>query len=314
MLNISIRQLRSVLAIEKHRKISSAAKALSLTSPAVTLQLQQLEEELGGELFVRTRDGAIATDLGTLVIQSARRIFGELDALEDMVDAYNGTRSGRLRLGVVSTGKYFAPRMLAAFGEEFPGIDITLAAANRAEIIESLRTYEIDIAMMGRPPKHFDVNASLFGDHPLVFIAHPDNPLASQIDIPRHEIAQQKIIMREQGSGTRASLEFFLSQIGRGDDLTTMEMQSNETIKQAVMANMGIALISGHTIEHECKSGLLKILDVENTPIRRQWYAVRRADRTPSPAMISFETFLREHGMRLLPILSKTYPSPSSAA
>ena len=204
--------------------------------------------------------------------------------------------AGSLRLGVVSTAKYFAPQLMAAFMKEYPDIDMRLAVGNRAETIASLKNHEVDIALMGRPPKDVPVRASAFGDHPLVIIAPPDHPLAKARDISKERIAEEHFLIREPGSGTRISLEIFLSGLpGRLDDLG-IEMGSNETIKQAVMAGLGIAFISAHTIASEVEAGRLVILDVVGMPIRRQWFAVMRTDRAISPAMATFHDFLMRKG------------------
>jgi DNA-binding transcriptional LysR family regulator len=307
MLNISLRQIRTLLAIHKHGKISVAARALGLTSPAVTLQLQQMEQELGCQLFLRTKTGAQPTEIGEIAIETAHRISGELTSLEETVQAHKGMAAGAIHLGVVSTGKYFAPRIIAAFINEHPGISMTLVAANRTEIIRKLHDHEIDVALMGRPPTDFKVSATLFGDHPLVFIANPDHALVGEIDITREQLAEQKFIVREKGSGTRSSFEFFMSDALTGLTSTPTEMDSNETIKQAVIAGLGIAFISGHTIEQESQSGKIAILDVVETPIRRQWFSIRHASRTATPALRALDDFLRLHGPRLLPVVSKPY-------
>lgn len=314
MLNISLRQLRTLLAIQKHGKISAAARALGLTSPAVSLQLQQLEQEMGCQLFLRTKSGSQPTEIGEIAIQTAHRLINELTSFEETVQAHKGVAAGTIRLGVVSTGKYFAPRVIAAFTAVHPGISMTLVAANRSEIIQKLHDHEIDIALMGRPPTTFKVHATLFGDHPLVFIASPDHPLVGKLDISREDLAQQKFIVREKGSGTRSSFEFFMSDTLDGPHITPTEMDSNETIKQAVIAGLGIAFISGHTIEQECQSGKIAILDAVETPIRRQWFSIRHASRSATPALQALDDFLRLRGPSLLPVLSKPYPAMSSSA
>ncbi|MBC7280633.1 LysR family transcriptional regulator [Hoeflea sp.] len=315
MFNISLRQMRTLLAIQKHGKISAAARALGLTSPAVTLQVQQLEQELGCQLFLRTKTGAQPTEIGEIAIQSAHRLIHELTSFEEIVQAHKGVAAGTIRLGVVSTGKYFAPRVIAAFTAMHPGISMTLVAANRADIIQKLHDHDIDVALMGRPPTTFKVQATLFGDHPLVFIASPEHPLAGKLDISREELAEQKFIVRERGSGTRSSYEFFMSDTLGGLRTAPTEMDSNETIKQAVIAGLGIAFISGHTIEQECLSGKIVILDVVETPIRRQWFSIRHASRTSTPALQALDDFLRLRGPSLLPVLSKPYPAaPSQSA
>lgn len=308
MRNISLKQFRAVQEIAAHGKIVTAANALALSPPAVTIQLRQTEEELGLTLFDRTNDGMRPTAAGLAVIDTVQAIEEQLRLLADQIDAIKGVRAGSLRLGVVSTAKYFAPRLMAAFMKEYPAIDMRLLIGNRAEIIGMLKDHAIDVALMGRPAKTLPVRASAFGDHPLVIVAAPDHPLVKARDISKERIADETFLVREPGSGTRISLEIFLADIpGRIDDLG-VEMGSNETIKQAVMAGLGIAFISAHTIAMEVEFKRLVILDVVGMPIRRQWFAVMRADRAISPAMATFHDFLMKKGAAHLPLLGKLYP------
>ncbi|NML76012.1 LysR family transcriptional regulator [Rhizobium sp. S-51] len=309
MRNVTLRQLRTVQAVCRLGKINLAAEALGLTGPALTLQIQQLEQDAGVPLFDRTREGMVPTGFGLAFLEAARSIEDNLATLEDAISAMKGLRTGRLRLGAVSTGKYFAPQLIAAFRRQVPLVEIKLFVGNRAEIIQKLRDHEIDIALMGRPPRDFDVRSQVFGDHPLVFIAPADHPLAGVLDISRERVAEEQFLVRERGSGTRISLEIFLSEVPRRLEELGTEMGSNETIKQAVIAGLGIAFLSAHTIEQEIKLGRLVILDVVDTPIRRQWFSVSRADRATNPAMQAFEKFLLAEGARHLPVVTKPYPA-----
>ncbi|MFZ2103143.1 MAG: LysR family transcriptional regulator [Oricola sp.] len=309
MLNVTLRQLRSLLAIEQTGKISLAANGLGLTGPAITSQLKQLEEEVGLSLFDRTPDGMRPTAAGNAVLEAAHAVEERLRALQEEMTAMRGGKHGTLKLGAVSTAKYFTPRMIAAFQKDNPLIDIELFIGNRAETIDALRHQRIDVALMGRPPRDMEVEAALFGDHPLVIVAPPEHRLATKRDISKEVIAAEKFLVREAGSGTRTSLEIFFADVPAKLDNLGVEMGSNETIKQAVMAGLGIAFISAHTIEQELKLGRLVILDVEGLPIRRQWFSVWRADRSPSPVMRIFQTFLIREGAKYLPIIPTTYPA-----
>ena len=310
MKNLSLKQLKAIQAIAGSRKIVNAAKMLGLTPPAVTIQLRQVEEDLGLALFDRTQEGMRLTAAGRTVVDAAQSIEERLRLLEDEIDAIKGVRAGSLRLGVVSTAKYFAPRLMAAFMKEHPGIDVRLLIGNRAETIASLRNHDVDVALMGRPAKDVPLRAAAFGDHPLVIVAAPDHPLSRVRDIPKERIAEENFLIREPGSGTRISLEIFFSDLpGRIDDLG-VEMGSNETIKQAVMAGLGVAFISAHTIALEVEAGRLVILDVVGMPIRRQWFVVMRSDRAISPAMAAFNDFLMRKGAMYLPLVGKLYPAP----
>lgn len=308
MRNVTFKQFKAVQAIVDHGKIVNAAKVLGLSPPAVTIQLRQVEEEIGLALFDRTADGMRPTAAGLAFVDAAQAIDERLRLLEDQMDAIKGVRTGSLRLGVVSTAKYFAPSLMAAFMKEYPDIAMRLIVGNRAETIASLKNHDLDIALMGRPAKDVPVRATAFGDHPLVIVAPPDHPLAGMHDISKERIAEENFLVREPGSGTRISLEIFLSELpGRLDD-PGVEMGSNETIKQAVMAGLGIAFISAHTIASEVEAGRLVILDVVGMPIRRQWFAVMRTDRAISPAMATFHDFLMRKGAMYLPLFGKLYP------
>lgn len=308
MKNLTLRHLRATQEIGRHGTIVRAANMLGLTPSAITIQLKQLEEDAGIILFDRTSDGLRPTAAGLAFIDAARSIEERLRQLDDEIDAIKEVRSGSLALGVVSTAKYFAPNLMATFRKSHPGIAVSLSIGNRAEIVTKLRNHDLDIALMGRPPKDLPLHSAVFGDHPLVMIAPPDHPLARKHDITKEEIAKEHFLVREPGSGTRISLEIFLGEIpGRIDDLGT-EMSSNETIKQAVMAGLGIAFISAHTIAMELEFGKLVTLDVIGMPIRRQWFSVMRTDRTVSPAMNAFQVFLRERGAQCLPFFDKLYP------
>ncbi len=308
MQNISVRQLRAVKSINENGKIINAAKQLGLTGPAVTLQLKQAEEAVGMSLFDRTNDGMRLTAAGMAVLAAADAVDEALRTMVDTVDALRGVRLGSLRLGVVSTAKYFAPRMISAFLKHHPGIDIQLSVGNRQQTIDALRRHDLDIAMMGRPPRDISVRSAIFGDHPLVIVAPADHRLANMHDISKEMLIQEKFIVREAGSGTRISLELFFGSVPEKLENLGVVMDSNETIKQAVIAGLGIAFISAHTVEQELDLGKLVILDVVGMPIRRQWFSVSRADRRETPVMAAFNQFLIRQGPSLLPLIGKPYP------
>ncbi len=301
MRNLSLRQLRAVQTVGRLGKISLAAREIGLTAPAVTLQIQQAEAEAGVALFDRTSDGLKPTDAGRAFVAAARSIEQRLRGLDDELAAIRGLSQGSLRLGAVSTAKYFAPHLMAAFTARQPGIDIRLTIGNRAATVAALADREIDFALMGRPPRDMPVRTYLIGDHPFVIVAAPAHPLVGQRRVAKRRAAAEVFLVREPGSGTRLALELFLGEIpGRLDDVGP-EFSSNETIKQAVMAGLGVAFISAHTIALEVEIGRLVILDVVGTPIRRQWFIVSRGDRSPSPTMTAFRSFVGEQGGAFLP-------------
>lgn len=311
MRNLSLRQLRSIQAIDKAKKISAAARNLGLTAPAVTLQLKQVEEECGLILFERTPTGMRTTMAGKVYVQAAGAIEDILRNLEDNTDAIKGGRSGRIRLGIVSTAKYFAPYLVAGFAKNHPDVEIRMTVGNREQLVEMLHAHEADIFIMGRPPKDLNVRSFIFGDHPLVMIAASSHPLANVRDISKERIAEENFLVREQGSGTRLALEIYLSEIPGKLEALGIEMDSNETIKHSVMAGMGIGFISAHTIAQEVESGRMVILDVEGMPIKRQWFAVSRARHNTPPAMEAFQEFLQSKGKTYFPHFPKLYTDRS---
>jgi DNA-binding transcriptional LysR family regulator len=297
----TIRQLHAVLAVNRLGKINLAARELGLTPSAVTLQIQQAEADLHSTLFDRTREGFRPTAAGLAVVAAAQAIDARMNQLADELIAVRQSGRGILRFGAVSTAKYFAPAMAAAFMAEFPGIDVRLRIGNRASTIADLAERHVDVALMGRPPWQVPVQSFLIGEHPLVIIAAPTHPLAGVSGVAKRRIAEETFLVREHGSGTRSALEMFFGDLpGRTDQLGP-EFGSNESIKQAVMAGLGVGFISAHTIAAEVELGRLVMLDVIDTPVRRQWFAVNLLDRTPSPAMDEFRAFLARRGTDFLP-------------
>jgi LysR family transcriptional regulator, low CO2-responsive transcriptional regulator len=213
--------------------------------------------------------------------------------------AMRGLKRGVLKLGAVSTAKYFAPSLLSAFRPAYPEVTIQFAVGNRQEIVQQLAANEVDLVIMGRPPRELETVAEPFAKHPLVLIASPRHPLASKRRIKLSQLSTESFIIREEGSGTRASME----RVFRDRDVpvqVSMEVSSNETIKQAVMADMGISFISSHTVGLELAAGKLVILDVVGLPIVRDWYVIHLHDKKLAPIPVAFRAFLLQHGARII--------------
>jgi DNA-binding transcriptional LysR family regulator len=299
---ISLRQLRAVIAVAKTGKIVTGAKELRLTSPAVTEQLKLLEDYFGLLLFDRTSTGMRLTDAGRVVFETAMRTEALLAGTSEQLQAMKGLRSGSVTIGVVSTAKYFAPRLIHAFMEQNANIELKLIVGNRAETIAALKNYEIDIAMMGRPPDDIIVSKASFGPHPYVAIARPDHPLAGRKRaMDRECLAGEKMLVREVGSGSRVVFEKFFRGIKVKQPAVQIEIGSNETIKQAVMAGLGLALISAHTIELEIETGRLTLLNIRDLPIVREWNLVHRLDKGLGPAAAAFWRYALKEGQMHLP-------------
>ncbi len=283
---VTLKQLRALGAVAEYGSITAAAEVLSLTPPAVHTQLRTLEQNLGCSLLDRSpAGGAQVTTEGRAVLDANVAIEAAIESCAQKLKAYQEGRTGVVVLGVVSTGKYFAPRLVADLRREFPDIEVILKVSNRDGIITALQQRAIELAIMGRPPRVPVVNAEPIGEHPHVMIAAPDHPLAGQRGITPQVLLDQAFIAREQGSGTRILMTRYLDRIGGGTPYRLIEMESNETIKQAVMAGLGIAMISQHTVTEELRAGRLVSLDADTLPIRRQWYLLHRADLELSPTL-----------------------------
>ena len=295
MKNATFRQLRVFTEVARHLSFARAAEVLHLTPPAVTMQVKELEGHVGMPLFERTGRKVALTTAGEYMLVYARKMLATLKDAEDTAARLQRLETGNLTIGMVSTAKYFLPRLLAEFRREHAGIDIRLAVGNREQLVAMLHANEVDIAIMGRPPKELAVRAEPFAAHPHVFVAPTDHPLL-QIGHPTVEsLRPYGFIMRERGSGTRAALEKFFEK-SRIEPRIVMEMSSNETIKQAVMAGLGISFLSLHTIGLELEHRLIARLDVEGTPIVRAWNVVHTLSKLLSPAAEAFRYFVLEQG------------------
>ncbi len=300
MRSISLKQLRIVAAIAASGRVLAAAKALNVTPPAVTQQLRQLENLLGLPLFERTRDRMKPTAAGQVLLGSAKRIETELTACWEELSAMRGLKGGSVSIGVVSTAKYFAPAALGAFARKYPELGLRLFIGNREETIRRLAALEFDIVIMGRPPEDLAVESAVLGDHPHVIIAPPGHPLCARRALAPKDLRDEIFLMREAGSGTRGLMTRFFGEAGV-EPKAGMEMPSNETIKQAVMAGLGIAFISAHTIAAEIETKRLAILDVKGLPAWRQWRVVHHADKRLTPPAGALREFLIAEGSTFLP-------------
>lgn len=295
MKNATFRQLRVFSEVARHLSFARAAQALHLTPPAVTMQVKELEGHVGMPLFERSGRKVALTTVGEYMLVYARKMLATLKDAEDAAARLQKLETGTLVIGMVSTAKYFLPHLLAEFRREHDSIDIRLAVSNREQLVKMLHANEVDIAIMGRPPKELATRAEPFAAHPHVFVAPVNHPLALAGRVSATLLREYDFIVREQGSGTRAALEKFL--LGEQVELRViMEMASNETIKQAVMAGMGLSFLSLHTIGLELNNRLMTVLDVEGAPVVRAWNVVHTLSKLLSPAAEAFRYFVLERG------------------
>ena len=295
-MNITFRQLRVFTEVAKHQSMVRAAETLHLSAPAVSMQIKEVEAQVGLSLFDRHGRQVSLSTAGEYFLVHARRLLADLKEADNAMARFKRLEHGLLTIGIVSTAKYFVPQLLARFHEEHPGIEVRLrVVGNRGQLVSLMEAGEVDLSVMGRPPKEIATRSESFAAHPLVFVCPPGHPLLAVGHPPVAALQGYAFIVREQGSGTRAAMAGFFAE-HRFNPHITMEMSSNETIKQAVMAGMGLSFLSLHTIGLEVRSGLMHVLDVEGTPVMRMWNIVRLQSKVLSPAAEAFRYFIIERG------------------
>ncbi len=294
-----MRQLQIFAAAAKALSFSRAADELRMTQPAVSMQMRQLEESAGLPLFERIGRRLYLTQAGAEMLRTAQGVMRSLEEAGEVFAALRGLEDGRLTIAVVSTAKYFAPKLLALFARQHPRIDMKLSVSNRDQVVQLLERNEVDLAIMGTPPREIETAAVPFARHPLVIIAAPSHPLAEKKRVPLAALAQETFLVREPGSGTRAAMERFFAEHGIRVRVG-MEMSSNETIKQAVMAGLGLSFISQHTVGLELATGQLVLLRAEGLPVVREWYVVHREEKQLSPLAQAFKSFMLAEGAAFL--------------
>lgn len=312
---VSLRQLRALAAVVRTGSLTAAAEALSVTPPAISTQLRTLEQNIGAPLLRRSRDGRSApTAQGLELLAATQRVETALALCFRRIDALNAGKAGFVALGVVSTGKYFAPHLVALARDALPGVEIGLTVGNRAEIIDALADGSVDLAIMGRPPRAPLVRDESLGEHPYVLIAPPGHPLAGRCDVSPEALLEQTFLLREPGSGTRILTERHLDRLGDGRSWRSIELGTNETIKQAVIAGLGIAIISAHTVAQELESGRLDVVAAPGLPIMRRWFLIHRADAELTPAGETLRRFVGGLGGAFLPAIPQRCLRAASAA
>jgi DNA-binding transcriptional LysR family regulator len=282
---VTLRQLRALSAVAETGSITAAAARLGLTPSAVHAQIRNLESALNVTVLRRVAEatGSQPSWAAQPILEAARRIEIALQRCVAEIAALRSGQTGRVVLGVVSTAKYFAPRLVAILKRITPGVEVVLHVANREGILIDLDRQLVDLAIMGRPPRQPKVEATLIGPHPHGLIAPPDHPLSGQ-PVSAELLLSETLIAREEGSGTRVLMTRYFESLAPGRPLRITVMDSNETIKQAVMVGLGLAFISLHTVTDEMRQGRLVVLNAPGLPLVRQWFLVYPQKTALSPA------------------------------
>lgn len=299
MRRYTLRQIDTFLEVARQQSVTRAADILRVSQPAVSMQLRQLEDALGLPLIEHVGRKISLTDAGRDFEEYASTIVAQLKQLDDAMADRCGVRKGRVELAIVGTAKYFVPMLLVRFRKRFPEIEVALHIQNREGLMNLLTRNETDLAIMGRAPDTLECVATAFADNPLGIVCAPEHPLSRRRHAPLSILSDQEFVVRERGSGTRQAMERLFNEHGIDPPLV-MEMPSNETIKQAVMAGMGLSFLSLRTIRHELASGHLVLLDLVGLPVMRQWYVTHMSAKRLSPAAKALKSFLIEEGGPLM--------------
>jgi DNA-binding transcriptional LysR family regulator len=291
MFHFTLRQLQVFEKVASHLNYSRAAEELFLSQPAVSMQIKQLEAHIGLPLFEQMGKKIFLTEAGRELFHYSRTITQQLAEMQAVFSEMKGLGQGRLTLSVVNTANYFTPQLLAKFCRRYPGINVNLHVANRDAVLKQLADNSTDLAIMGQPPDGIDVSAESFLENPLVVIAAPGHALAQLRRVKFARLAEETFLSREPGSGTRSAMERVFAE-HKIQPHISMEMETNEAIKQAVQAGMGLGILSLHSIELELETGRLALLNVEHFPLLRHWYVVHRSNKRLSGAALAFKDFL----------------------
>jgi len=298
-MHVTFRQLKVFESVARHLNFTRAAEELHLTQPAVSMQIKQLEQSVELPLFEHMGKKVFLTEAGNEMYHYSRSIAQLLDEADEVFEELKGAHRGHLAISVASTANYFATRLLAAFSKRFENITFSLDVTNRKTLMNQLGANEKDLVIMGKPPENIDLVVEPFMENPLVVIASPSHPLVGKKGIPLISLQNESFVVREQGSGTRIAMERFFAE--HQVSLTTgMEMSSNEAIKQAVEAGLGLGIVSIHTMELELELGRLAVLNIESLPILRYWYVVYRQGKRLSPVAHAFRQFVLDETSKLV--------------
>jgi LysR family transcriptional regulator, low CO2-responsive transcriptional regulator len=300
MRSVTFRQLRVFTEVAKHLSFSRAAESLHLTPPAVTMQVKELEGHVGMPLFERQGRQVQLTMAGEYFLVYAKRLISTLKEADNVMARFKRADTGVLTIGMLSTAGYFLPSLLSRFRSEHPGVDVRLdVTRDLNKLIDRLHSNEIDLAVMGRPPKEYALRSEPFARHPMVFVCPPGHPLLGVGHPPLEALVHHPLIARELGAEVRHALDAYLRE-QRLAPRIAMEIPSNETVKASVMAGLGIGFLSLHAVAAEVRGGQLHIVEFEGTPVVRTWNIVHEASKVLSPAAEAFRYLMLEHGQDLI--------------
>lgn len=291
--------MQALMLVARHESVSRAAEAMHVTQPAVSLQLRMLEEAAGTPLTRKLGRGIQLTAAGEVMVGFAERILNMWEQATDEVAALKGVISGTLRIGAVTTAEHLLPPMLVKFTMERPDVRMKLHVGNRSEVLNMLARHEIDLAIMGTPPREFRTNAARFARHPMAFIASPTHPLMKKRKVSLDDVMKANLLVRERGSGTRTAIERLFRESGQRLRIGS-ELSSNEAIKRMVAAGLGVAFLSVHACALEFGAGLVKMLPVAESPVEANWHIMHLVDQPIPKVAAAFQDYVIEYGQELV--------------
>lgn len=287
-MNVTFRQLRLFLALADTGSVSGAARATHVTQPTASMQLREVTQAIGLPLYELVGKKIHLTQVGLELASTARTLFQCWDSFEQHVDGLKGLSRGKLRIAAVSTAKYFVPRLVGRFCQQYPGIDVSLEILNRDGVVQRLREHLDDLYIMSQPPLDIDLHDEILMPNPIVMIAAEHDPLLGLGPLKLRELAQQRFILREKGSGTRMAADaHFRSQRFRPD--VRLELGSNEAVKESVAAGLGLGIISWHAIQGAGQGSGVSVLPVAGFPLPSAWHWVHHKGQKLSPLAQAFQ-------------------------
>ena len=292
-MNITFRQLRLFLALAETGSVSTAARMVHVTQPTASMGLKEITDAVGVPLYEVVARKVHLTQMGHELAKTARAISGEWDSFEQQVNSVKGLTRGKLKVAVVSTAKYFVPRILGTFCAKYPQIDISLEVLNRDGVVKRLEENLDDLYIMSQPPLHLDLEDEVFMPNPLLLIASKEHLLAKKKIVDLTSLTNEKFIFREKGSGTRRATDAHLKRLKFKPDVR-LELGSNEAIKQAVIGGLGIAVLSRYSLGDKSDQEEVAILKCKDFPIQSSWHIVSPKGKKLSPIATIFKKHLSQ--------------------
>lgn len=292
-MNVTFRQLKLFLALAETGSVSSAARAMHVTQPTASMQLKEVTQAVGVPLYEVISKKVHLTEMGRELAQTAREMVQTWEAFEQGVDSFKGLARGKLKVAVVSTAKYFMPRLIGSFCKKYPEIDVSLEILNRDGVVQRMRDNLDDLYIMSQPPRDLDLNDEIFMANPLVLVAAARSALVKQSGVLLADLAEQRFILREKGSGTRMGVDQYFKKNKFHPDIR-MELGSNEAVKEAVAGGLGIGIVSRHSLHGQQKEHGVAVVNVKGFPILSNWHIVHPASKKLSPIATAFKLHMRK--------------------